>query len=90
MNEDTAFKRVRIRKILLPLLEDMNPNIIETLANTASLMQKIVDGSFTGNSLSRDRGALDLKELRTVRTPIAPARSANGWNYVAETHANYN
>ena len=39
MNEDTAFKRVRIRKILLPLLEDMNPNIIETLANTASLMQ---------------------------------------------------
>lgn len=39
MNEDTAFKRVRIRKILLPLLEDMNPNIIETLANTAGLMQ---------------------------------------------------
>ncbi len=42
MNEDTAFKRVRIRKILLPLLEDMNPNIIETLANTASLMQERV------------------------------------------------
>jgi tRNA(Ile)-lysidine synthase len=39
MNEDTAFKRVRIRKILLPLLEDMNPNIVETLANTAGLMQ---------------------------------------------------
>lgn len=39
MNDDTAFKRVRIRKILLPLLEDMNPNIIETLANTAGLMQ---------------------------------------------------
>jgi hypothetical protein len=31
---------VRIRKILLPLLEDMNPNIIETLANTAGLMQQ--------------------------------------------------
>ncbi len=28
-----------IRKILLPLLEDMNPNIVETLANTAELMQ---------------------------------------------------
>jgi tRNA(Ile)-lysidine synthase len=41
MNEDTAFKRVRIRKILLPLLEDMNPNIVETLANTASLMQNL-------------------------------------------------
>jgi len=43
MNEDTAFKRVRIRKILLPLLEDMNPNIVETLANTASLMPQSDD-----------------------------------------------
>lgn len=41
MNEDTAFKRIRIRKILLPVLEDMNPNIIEVLANTASLMQQL-------------------------------------------------
>src|SRR5205085_3745683 len=38
MNEDTAFRRVRIRKVLLPLLEDLNPNIVETLANTAALM----------------------------------------------------
>jgi len=66
MNEDTAFKRVRIRKILLPLLEDMNPNIIETLANTASLMQRIVDGSGSSDLMSKDGGALDLKELRSV------------------------
>ncbi len=39
MNEDMAFKRVRIRKILLPMLMDLNPNIIETLANTANLMR---------------------------------------------------
>ncbi len=38
MNEDTAFKRVHIRKILLPLLADFNPKIIETLAQTATLM----------------------------------------------------
>jgi tRNA(Ile)-lysidine synthase len=44
MNEDTAFRRVQIRKVLLPLLEDLNPNIIETLANTASLMQDRTDG----------------------------------------------
>ena len=25
MNEDTAFRRVRIGKVLLPLLEDLNP-----------------------------------------------------------------
>ena len=43
MNEDTAFKRVRIRKILLPLLEDFNPNIVETLARTATLMQRVPD-----------------------------------------------
>lgn len=35
MNEDVAYKRVRIRRVLLPLLEDMNPNIVETLAATA-------------------------------------------------------
>jgi tRNA(Ile)-lysidine synthase len=40
MNEDTAFRRVRIRKILIPLLEDMNPNIIETIARTATLLQQ--------------------------------------------------
>jgi tRNA(Ile)-lysidine synthase len=41
MNEDTAYKRVRIRKILLPMLEDFNPNIVETLSRTASLMQDL-------------------------------------------------
>lgn len=48
MNEDTAFKRIRIRKILLPLLEDMNPKIVETLANTATLMQDLSDGPPNG------------------------------------------
>jgi tRNA(Ile)-lysidine synthase len=40
MNEDLAFKRVRIRKVLLPMLQDFNPKIIETLANTASLLRE--------------------------------------------------
>jgi len=40
MNEDLAFKRVRIRKVLLPLLEDFNPKIIENLAQTAFLLQE--------------------------------------------------
>jgi tRNA(Ile)-lysidine synthase len=38
MNEDVAFKRVRVRKILLPLLKDFNPKIVETLAQTARLL----------------------------------------------------
>jgi len=49
MNEELAFSRVRIRKILLPMLADFNPNIIETLANTAELMQLLSEPpSFEG------------------------------------------
>jgi len=61
MNEDTAFKRVQIRKILLPLLEDMNPKIVETLANTASLMQGVESGEPT-----EIEAELSLSELKTL------------------------
>lgn len=65
MNEDTAFKRVRIRKILMPLLEDLNPNIIETLANTAYLMQmNIVAGP--PQPVADDSDGLLLADLRTL------------------------
>ncbi|HLM62644.1 MAG TPA: TilS substrate-binding domain-containing protein, partial [Pyrinomonadaceae bacterium] len=40
MNEDLKFNRVRIRKVLLPLLKDFNPKIIETLAQTARLLRE--------------------------------------------------
>lgn len=65
MNDDTAFRRVRIRKILLPLLEDMNPNIVETLANTASLMQHAIvkTESEHGDSNEVDPLVKDLKQL---------------------------
>ncbi len=39
MNNDLAFKRVRIRKILIPLLQEFNPKIIETLAKTSELLR---------------------------------------------------
>lgn len=39
MNENFAFRRVRIRKILLPMLEDFNPKIVENLAETAHLLR---------------------------------------------------
>ncbi len=65
MNEDTAFKRVRIRKILLPLLEDFNPKIIETLSNTADLMQILSRSTETGNrsEISDELVIADLKLL---------------------------
>ncbi len=40
MNEDLAFRRVRIRKVLLPLLKDFNPRIVETLGKTAGLLRE--------------------------------------------------
>ena len=40
MNEDLAFRRVRIRKVLLPLLIDFNPKIVETLGKTAELLRE--------------------------------------------------
>jgi tRNA(Ile)-lysidine synthase len=40
MNEDLKYNRVRIRKVLLPLLKDFNPKIVETLAQTARLLRE--------------------------------------------------
>ena len=51
MNEDIAFKRVRIRKLLIPMLEDFNPKIVEILAKTAGLM-----GEGHGDVETRGRG----------------------------------
>jgi tRNA(Ile)-lysidine synthase len=71
MNDDLAFKRVRIRKVLLPLLEDFNPKIVETLAKTTNLLQKDFAGlenstdsdvkNFIGKQT--DEQSLKIKEL---------------------------
>jgi tRNA(Ile)-lysidine synthase len=63
MNEDTAFKRVRIRKILLPLLQDFNPKIVETLGNTAKVMRSVVqNGIFTDEHAASD--SLQIARLK--------------------------
>ncbi len=69
MNEDTAFRRVRIRKILLPLLEDFNPNIIETLANTAHLMQNLPQAHTSENHLPV-ADELNLADVRGLSRPV--------------------
>jgi len=63
MNDDTAYKRVRIRKILLPLLEDFNPNIIEVLANTSFLLAKTVSADEKGNR----NAAVDELNIREIK-----------------------
>lgn len=64
MNDDTAFKRVRIRKILLPLLEDFNPKIVETLARTAELMAATPPPAETVPDIETD--GLLVKELKAL------------------------
>lgn len=74
MNEDLAFKRVRVRKVLLPMLEEMNPKIVETLAQTAGLLRLETERKETkmeecvkGTTEIPD-GALSLKELKLIET----------------------
>lgn len=69
MNDDLAFKRVRVRKILLPLLEDFNPKIVETLSKTASLLQAeftAIKGAGNPGAKGADEKYLRLSELRNV------------------------
>jgi tRNA(Ile)-lysidine synthase len=49
MNEDLKFNRVRIRKVLLPLLRDFNPKIVVTLAKTAELLRTLNNWRRIGN-----------------------------------------
>jgi tRNA(Ile)-lysidine synthetase, N-terminal domain len=62
MNEDLSFKRVRIRKLLIPMLEEFNPKIVETLAKTASLINERAGGK----EASEIGDELKLSELRLV------------------------
>lgn len=68
MNEDLAFKRVRVRKVLLPLLEDFNPKIVETLANTATLMSRQISEN-TEDENFEFTAELSLNELKTLPKP---------------------
>ena len=78
MNEDEVFTRVRIRKVLLPLLLDFNPKIVERLSDTARLLrEQIMDTpEVTAEALSlSDLKVLSDAELgRTVRSWLAVNR----------------
>jgi len=64
MNEDLAFSRVRIRKKLIPLLQQFNPKIIETLSRTADLLRAEAEQLSVANyQLPEDLNLKDLKPL---------------------------
>ncbi len=70
MNFDEKFARVRVRKNLIPMLQTFNPKIIETLSNTALLInvenktQKIEDILIVTNLINHDKQTL-YKTLRS-------------------------
>ena len=76
MNEDLKFKRVRIRKVLLPLLVDFNPKIVETLAKTAALLREDFEelqarcgiGTGQNENFENDEriAVLSLKEIKDI------------------------
>lgn len=69
MNDDLRFKRVRVRKVLLPLLKDFNPKIVENLAQTAELLR----GEFEANSGLKTNFSEDefsLSDLRHLPKPL--------------------
>jgi tRNA(Ile)-lysidine synthase len=62
MNDDISFRRVQIRKHLLPLLASMNPKIIETLAATSELMRN-------AGATKVDNDMVSIAELRKLDSP---------------------
>lgn len=64
MNEDLGFRRVRVRKILLPAMEEFNPKIVETLANTANLMRQLTEDGRDGEE--RPAETLSIRDLKLM------------------------
>ncbi len=69
MNDDLTFQRVRIRKVLLPLLKDFNPKIVENLAKTAELLRgEIEEKSNVANIFVED--SLEIKKIKILSKPL--------------------
>lgn len=71
MNEDINFQRVKIRRELLPILENYNPNIVSNLANLArltslelTLTNELLSDKLLENKLF-DEPFLSVKNLKT-------------------------
>jgi len=72
MNDDISFTRVRIRKEIIPLLEEINPKIVQTLASTAegisaesdaARARREPDGRGSNSEGSHSLRISDLREL---------------------------
>lgn len=71
MNEDMSFKRVRIRKMLIPMLQEFNPKIVETLARTAELLSEsgVVAAGRSSHDAAESSAILAVREMKELSTP---------------------
>jgi len=71
MNDDETFTRVRIRKTILPMLAEINPRIVETLAQTTELLrqQSKVSPPAGSGPESASSARLELTSLKTLSKP---------------------
>jgi tRNA(Ile)-lysidine synthase len=65
MNDDQRFSRVRVRKTILPMLAEMNPRIVETIARAAELLdpEEVVGPAMSAEELK----VSDLRSLPKTR-----------------------
>ena len=68
MNEDVNFRRVWLRKVLIPMIEEMNPKIIETLCHTAELL-RFESSALPQNPDAQGNNSLTLRSLTALETP---------------------
>lgn len=71
MNEDLNFSRVWVRKVLIPMIEEMNPKIVDTLCRTAELLRSGPTASAggesaTGTQPSPETETLSLSDLKVL------------------------
>ena len=89
MNDDLYFRRVRIRREVLPLLAQLNPNIIETLARTANLIEldaEILRGT-AREKLNAGEDFLRVGFLKKLPPNLLTARAARMAARLARTFA---
>lgn len=76
MNRDEAFLRVKVRKKLIPLLKEFNPQVVPGLAKMAGLLQQeseeldALAAEALGSVTGANKATIDVKALRD----LLPAR----------------
>ncbi|MEQ1765511.1 MAG: tRNA lysidine(34) synthetase TilS, partial [Pyrinomonadaceae bacterium] len=64
MNEDLNFRRIWIRKVLIPMMEEANPRLVESLCRTAELMRG--ESHAAVPEIPNTGSDLDLAHLKTL------------------------